>query len=123
MGQWGEGHARRYLEGKGYTVEATNYRSRWGEVDIVARHGEELVFIEVRTRRGAAFGTPEESVTAAKSRRLIATAQDYLQTHGLEQSQWRVDLVSIRLDVAGKLLGVNHLENAVGEWGRIKKAN
>ena len=115
MGQWGEGHARRYLEGKGYTVEATNYRSRWGEVDIVARHGEELVFIEVRTRRGAAFGTPEESVTAAKSRRLIATAQDYLQTHGLEQSQWRVDLVSIRLDVAGKLLGVNHLENAVGE--------
>ena len=113
LGQWGEGHARRYLEGKGYTVEATNYRSRWGEVDIVARHGEELVFIEVRTRRGAAFGTPEESVTAAKSRRLIATAQDYLQTHGLEQSQWRVDLVSIRLDVAGKLLGVNHLENAV----------
>ncbi|MCH8989831.1 MAG: YraN family protein [Chloroflexi bacterium] len=115
LGQWGEGHARRYLEGKGYTVEATNYRSRWGEVDIVARHGEELVFIEVRTRRGAAFGTPEESVTAAKSRRLIATAQDYLQTHGLEQSQWRVDLVSIRLDTAGKLLGVNHLENAVGE--------
>ena len=92
---------------------ATNYRSRWGEVDIVAQQGEELVFIEVRTRRGAAFGTPEESVTAAKSRRLIATAQDYLQTHGLEQSQWRIDLVSIRLDVAGKLLGVNHLENAV----------
>ena len=96
-------------------MSATNYRSRWGEIDIVAQQGEELVFIEVRTRRGDAFGTPEESVTPAKSRRLIATAQDYLQTHGLEQSQWRIDLVSIRLDVAGKLLGVNHLEHAVGE--------
>ncbi len=113
MGKWGEGHARRYLEGKGYTVLATNYRCRWGEVDIVAQHGGELAFIEVRTRRGAAFGTPEESVTAAKSRRLIATAEDYLQTHDLEQCQWRVDLVSIRLDAAGKLLEVNHLENAV----------
>ncbi len=104
LGQWGEGHARRYLEGKGYTVSATNYRCRWDEVDIVARHGEELVFVEVRTRRGAAFGTPEESVTAAKSQRLIATAQDYLERNGLEQSQWRIDLVGIRLDVAGKLL-------------------
>ena len=113
LGQWGEGHARRYLEAKGYTVAATNYRCRWGEVDIVARHGEELVFIEVRTRRGAAFGTPEESVTPAKSRRLIATAQDYLESNGLEQSQWRIDLVSIKLDASGKLLEINHLEHAV----------
>ena len=113
LGVWGEGHARRYLERKGYTVSDTNYRCRWGEVDIVARQGQDLVFVEVRTRRGAAFGAPEESVTAAKSRRLIATAQDYLQKHGLEQSQWRVDLVSIHLDESGKLLEVNHLENAV----------
>ena len=113
LGRWGESHARRYLEGKGYTVSATNYRCRWGEVDIVAQQGEEIVFIEVRTRRGAAFGTPEESVTAAKSRRLAATAQHYLESKGLEQSQWRVDLVSIHLDVGGKLLEVNHLENAV----------
>ena len=113
LGHWGESHARRYLEGKGYTVSATNYRCRWGEVDIVAQHGEEIVFIEVRTRRGVAFGTPEESVTATKSQRLAATAQHYLENSGLEQSQWRVDLVSIHLDVAGKLLEVNHLENAV----------
>ena len=113
LGQWGEGHARRYLEGKGYAVSETNYRCRWGEVDIVAHLGEEMIFVEVRTRRGAPFGTPEESVTAAKSRRLIATAQEYLETHGLAQSQWRIDLVSIHLDAQGKMLGVNHLENAV----------
>jgi len=117
LGHWGESHARRYLEGKGYTVSATNYRCRWGEVDIVAQHGEEIVFIEVRTRRGAAFGTPEESVTATKSKRLAATAQHYLESNGLEQSQWRIDLVSIHLDVAGKLLEVNHLENALEVQG------
>ena len=113
LGQWGESHARRYLEGKGYTVSATNYRCRWGEVDIVALHGEDIVFIEVRTRRGAAFGTPEESITDAKSRRLAATAHHYLESNGLEQSQWRIDLVSIHLDVTGKILEVNHLENVV----------
>ncbi|MEE8464997.1 MAG: YraN family protein [Dehalococcoidia bacterium] len=113
LGRWGESHARRFLEGQGYTVLATNYRCRWGEVDIVAHHGEEIVFVEVRTRRGASFGTPEESLTAAKSQRLVATAQHYLESNGLEQSLWRIDLVSIHLDVSGKLLGVNHLENAV----------
>ena len=115
LGRWGEEHARRYLEGKGYTVSETNYRSRWGEVDIVALQRGELVFVEVKTRRGIAFGTPEESITAAKSQRLIATAQDYLQKNGLEQSRWRIDLISIHLDETGKLLEVNHQDNAVVE--------
>ncbi len=115
LGQWGESHARRYLEVKGYTVKATNFRSRWGEVDIVAQFGEEMIFVEVRTRRGGEFGTPEESVTKTKSRRLIATAQHYLEQNGLEQTLWRIDLVSIHLDRSGKLLDVSHLENAVEE--------
>jgi len=115
LGKWGKEHARRYLEGKGYKVSATNYRSRWGEVDIIAQLGEEMVFVEVKTRRGAAFGTPEESVTATKSHRLIATAQDYLQKDSLEQAPWRADLVSISLDEQVKLLRLEHLENAVEE--------
>ncbi len=115
LGRWGEDHARRHLEGKGYSISATNYRSRWGEVDIVARLGDEYIFVEVKTRRGSAFGTPEESVTATKSQRLIATAQDYLQKNDLEQASWRIDVVSVHLDESGKLLGVSHLENAVGE--------
>lgn len=113
LGQWGEEHARRYLEGKGYSVLAINYRSRWGEVDIVARLGEELVFVEVKTRRGSAFGTTEEAVTHTKSQRLIATAQRYLEQEGLEQSDWRIDLIGVQLDQSGKLLAVNHLESAV----------
>ena len=66
--------AGRFLQEKAYRLLDANYRCRWGEVDIVAQEGDELVFVEVRTRRGAEYGTPEESVTAAKSRRLIATA-------------------------------------------------
>ena len=115
LGKWGEEHARRYLEGKGYKVSATNYRSRWGEVDIIAQLGEEMVFVEVKPRRGAAFGTPEESVTATKFHRLIATAQDYLQKNSLEQAPWRADLVSISLDEQVKLLRLEHLENVVEE--------
>ena len=115
LGQWGETHARHFLEGKGFIVVTTNYRSRWGEVDIVAQDGPELVFVEVKTRRGSSLGTPEESVTATKSQRLVATAQDYLQKNDMEQAPWRIDVVSIQLDQSGKLLQLNHIENAVEE--------
>lgn len=113
LGQWGEGYARRYLEGRGYTVAAANYRCRWGEVDLVTRLGEEWVFVEVKTRRGGDFGTPEESITPGKAQRLVATAQHYLEQEGVEQSEWRIDLVSVHLDKSGKLERISHLENAV----------
>ena len=61
------------------------------------------------------MGTPEESVAATKAKRLIATAQDYLQENDLEQAPWRIDVVSIHLDNWGKLLEVNHIQSAVGE--------
>ena len=94
-------------------MSGTNYRSRWGEVDIIAQLGEEMVFVEVKTRRGAVFGTPEQSVTAAKFQRLIATAQDYLQKNSLDQALRRADLVSISLGDQGELLRLEHLENEV----------
>ena len=79
----------------------------------MAELGEELVFVEVKTRRGTAFGTPEESITQKKAQRMVATAQHYLEQEGRENSGWRIDVVSIQLDLAGKLLQLNHLENAV----------
>ena len=104
-----------FLRQKGYTILDSNYRCTWGEVDIVARDGEELVFVEVRTRRGAKFGTPQESLTARKSRRLIATAQDYLQNHDAIGAHWRIDLVSILLDQGGRVEEISHLRHAVQE--------
>ena len=115
LGKWGEGVAGRFLQEKGYRLLDTNYRCRWGEVDIVAQDGDELVFVEVRTRRGARYGTPEESVTGAKARRLVATAQDYLQQRGHEGVEWRIDLIAIRLDSGRRLQEIAHHRYAVQE--------
>ncbi|PKB82207.1 MAG: YraN family protein [SAR202 cluster bacterium Io17-Chloro-G9] len=116
LGDWGEEAAGHFLLGQGFTILDRKYRCRWGEIDLVARDGEELVFVEVRTRRNSAFGTPEESVTAAKARRLLATCQDYMQNHPEEQphadTSWRIDLISVR-PVRGKAPRIDLLRNAV----------
>ena len=71
----------------------TNYRCRWGEVDLVARDGPEWVFVEVRTRRSGAYGGPEESLTEAKKQHLALAAQHYLQEMGdvTAEAHWRID--------------------------------
>ena len=113
LGTWGEALAGRFLQDKGYRILTTNYRSSHGEVDIVARHGEELVFVEVRTRRGGNFGAPEESLSKAKIRRLVNTCQDYLQNTAREAAPWRVDLVSIYLGPRREVQRIQHLPHAV----------
>ncbi|HWS14676.1 MAG TPA: YraN family protein, partial [Candidatus Methylomirabilis sp.] len=74
QGDAAEERACRHLEGVGFTIGDRNYRARGGEIDIVARKGDLLVFVEVRSREDAAFGTPEETVTPAKRRRIVAAA-------------------------------------------------
>ena len=111
VGRDGESSARRFLEGWGYRVEAVNYRCPWGEIDIIAWQGETLVFAEARTRRGRSFGTPEESITPAKRRHIIAAAQHYLQERDIAPD-WRIDLVVVR---PGTDPGISLLQNAVSE--------
>jgi putative endonuclease len=113
LGRRGEELAARALVREGYTLVARNWRCAEGEVDIVARDGEEWVFVEVRTRRGRAFGTPEESLTPAKQERMIAVAQRYLLEQEVGQVVWRLDLVAIELDYAGRLVRLEQLENVV----------
>ncbi len=113
LGTWGESLASRFLLDKGYRIVASNYRNRHGEVDIVARDGEELVFVEVRTRRPGGYGAPEESLSPAKVRRLVNTCHEYLQERELEGAPWRVDLVCIYLGQRGRVENVHHLPHAV----------
>jgi putative endonuclease len=80
-GQQGELLAQNYLKKRGYRIIETNYRSRYGEIDIIAKHNKHLVFIEVRTKKSREFGSPEESITEAKAGRLRATACQYKETH------------------------------------------
>ena len=113
LGDMGERWAREYLEARGYRLLETNYRCRKGEVDIVAEHEGCLVFVEVRTRSGPGFGTPEESVTAAKQRRLAALALTYVQSHRGLPSDWRIDVVAIEVDRAGQVARTTVIKNAV----------
>jgi len=113
LGTRGEKLARRFLQQKGYQILDGNYRCRWGEIDIVVRDGNELVFVEVRTRRSADYGTPEESLTEAKLRRLLATSQHYLQQREEGDINWRIDLVSVRLERDYRLQSIEHLKHAV----------
>ena len=102
-----------YLEARGYRVIERNFHCAWGEIDIVARRGEDLAFIEVKARQRDTLGSAFESVTPRKQQRLIASAQEYLQRHDLEQHTWRIDVIAVRLGSGGRIVSVEHLENAV----------
>jgi putative endonuclease len=105
--------ARNYLEKLGYQIIETNFRCHEGEIDIVAQHGEQLVFVEVRTRRGTEFGTPEESISPAKREKLIEVANAYIQSHTGLPSLWRIDVVAIKMGARGTSSQIELIENAV----------
>ncbi|MCJ7736383.1 MAG: YraN family protein [Anaerolineae bacterium] len=101
LGRQGEDLAVRELVRRGYQLVERNWRCQTGEVDIVARRGDALVFYEVRTRRGTECGTPEESVTFVKKQRMIDVALAYLGAHDIDDVDWSVGLVAIEMDRAG----------------------
>ena len=111
----GEKLAKDFLKKKGYRITETNYRCPEGEIDIVASHGDYLVFIEVRTKTSLEFGSPEESITPAKRERMKATAAHYQQTHSNLSPLWRIDVVAVELSRKGKLSRIELIENAVSE--------
>lgn len=116
LGQWGENVAAIQLEAGGYTIIARNWRCRGGEIDLVARDGETVVFVEVKTRRGRDFGAPEEALTPHKAQKLLQLGQQYIVDNDLEDINWRIDLVAVELDEAGRMLRCDHIPNAVMDW-------
>lgn len=112
LGARGEELAAQYLRAQGLKVLERNWRCVRGELDIVARDGDCLVVVEVRTLRNAHGRSPEDSVTMAKQRRLLTLAQVYL-----EQSGWkgdcRIDIVAVNLDRQGQVVQLNHIKDAV----------
>lgn len=113
LGKLGEKLAQEYLKGQGYHILETNFRSHWGEIDIVAQDKDELVFVEVRTRSSDQFGSPEESVTGIKKEKLISTALSYLQNHENLPQFWRFDVVAIETTPAGKPARIELIQNAI----------
>jgi putative endonuclease len=98
LGKTGEDLACEELERLGYAIVARRYRRRGGELDIIARDGPTIVFVEVKTREGRAFGEASEAVTANKQRQIARIALDYAMRHRLTNCPCRFDVVSIHFD-------------------------
>lgn len=113
LGDAGERLAERRLVELGWTIIERKWRVRGGEIDLIALDGDELVFVEVKTRRGSPRGTAEEAVDARKAARLIALGEQYVGEH-LDYAErfWRVDIVAITLDPRGAIERYSHLRNA-----------
>ncbi len=111
VGAYGERVAVSYLVDQGMSLLDRNWRGTAGEIDIIARDGDALVFCEVKTRRGDAFGTPAEAVVPAKARRLRRLAAQWLSTSGLHPREVRFDVVSVRPQPSGPAR-VEHLRGA-----------
>jgi len=111
LGRWGEQAVAEWLKHQGFTLLARNWRRREGEIDLVAMQGDTLVFIEVKTRRSAAFGTPEESVDERKQHQLARLAQRYLDENpALSFNECRFDVVVV--DLTGNRPRIRHYPNA-----------
>src|SRR5687767_10595258 len=95
LGKLGENLACGALERRGYAITARRYRTKLGEIDIVARDGDTTVFVEVKLRAGDDFGGPAAAVTAAKQRKVALMAMDYLVRHRLNDRPCRFDVVAI----------------------------
>ena len=112
-GRAGERIAAEYLRERGYRIVTTNWRTRLGELDLIAEQGGTLVFVEVRTRGSHTLGTAAESVGPAKRRQLLTMAQQYLQAHA-PRAVARIDVVTV-LTEPGAPPRVEHLPGAVEE--------
>ncbi|MCS7177774.1 MAG: YraN family protein [Anaerolineae bacterium] len=110
LGRQGEELAVQELQRRGYEIVARNWRCALGEADIIARRGPVWAFVEVRTRRGATFGLPEESITPRKRARMMAVAERYIAEHGLWEAEGRLMVVAVVMDRAGHLQRLEVLE-------------
>ena len=113
VGARGEKLAADLLKKRGYKIVQKNFRCREGEIDIIAQKGECLVFVEVRTKKNTAFGTPEESVTLSKREKLISLANAYIQAYDKPPQSRRIDVVAVELTRDNRVSRLEHIENAV----------
>ena len=110
VGQLGERLASEYLKKKGHKILAQNYRTRYAEIDLVTKHKDVLVFVEVRTKVGEQFGTPEETLNFRKLQKVKKNAAAYA-TRIKWNKLYRIDAVCVVLGENYQVLRLNHYEN------------
>jgi putative endonuclease len=110
LGSWGEKEAEAYFANQGLAILGRNFRTRDGEIDLIVKDSEEIVFVEVKTRTSNEFGFPEEAVTEEKIEHLIEAAERYLEDH-TEIHSWRIDVLAIIGDLGTKNLQFEWFKN------------
>jgi putative endonuclease len=111
IGRWGENLAAGYLERNGYKILERNARTPYGEIDLVARRGGIVSFVEVKTRTNRAFGLPEVSVTPRKQAHMLAAAEHYSAEQEIDS--WQLDVIAIERR-SGDETQIVHFENILG---------
>jgi putative endonuclease len=116
FGDKGEQLAAAFLKQKGMRVREKNYTCSYGEIDLVAQQGGELVFVEVKTRKSTRFGYPEESITPQKIKHIMRTAEHYMHVHKWTDRPWRIDVVAITLhdQESPEIVHLAHIDNPGG---------
>jgi len=111
-GELGEGVAVNYLVKKGYRVLERNYRCRYGEIDIIAKKNDNLIFVEVKTKTSDFFGAPEEMVDDCKLEKINNTIDYFMgERKGGDEINIRVDVIAVKIDRRGRLESIKHIEN------------
>jgi putative endonuclease len=105
-GTWGEKVASWYLEGQGYKIITTHFTTRFGEIDLIMRDGNEVVFIEVKTRLKNVYGLAEQSVDKQKQKRLKKTILAYISKNNIES--FRFDIIAITKRKTSKTISIRH---------------
>ena len=114
LGFLAENIAARYLEERGYEVIAKNYRKPWGEIDVIAKVGDTVVFVEVKANRQEFAGdfNPEIRVDYQKAQKIRRTAMLYLERElGNMDVEWQVDVMAVTFDIPNKKAKIRHFKN------------
>jgi putative endonuclease len=112
VGTYGECEALKYLKKSGYIIIERNFRSKYGEIDLIAKDGDYITFVEVKLRYGKLYGTPSESITYSKQLKIYRTAQYYIMKKKLYDNYFRFDVIEIFLLHDKENIGINLIKNA-----------
>ena len=115
LGRTGERLAAEELTRQGYRIIERNFRCRHGEIDLIAENANDLVFVEVKTRRGNVYGLPEDAVTPRKQQKIVQVATYYLDLHTCSERSWRIDVVAVQLSANGRFEEIRVHQHAVQE--------
>jgi putative endonuclease len=113
LGKMGEDIAAEFFEARGFIVLERNYRTSTGEIDLIVRKDDLIVFVEVKTRTSTRYGLPEEAITSTKQEHMVTSAEEYILSHPENSEFWRLDVLSILINQHNGNPQIEWFENAI----------